>query len=110
MLEALWSVEFDSNVNDFGAGVAVFESGRILGGDSCYTYVGSYNVVNSSLDAKIKVTHYAGKPHSIFGPASEFNLVLTGVPSQASFKAVGHVKENPELKIAMKLTRQAELP
>ena len=34
MLEALWSVEFVSNVNDSGAGVVVLETGRILGGDS----------------------------------------------------------------------------
>ncbi|MFN3715211.1 MAG: hypothetical protein ACK4R8_00640 [Thiobacillus sp.] len=33
-IEALWSVEFISNSGVFGADVAVFESGRIYGGDA----------------------------------------------------------------------------
>lgn len=42
MIEALWSVEFMSNLQGAGAGVAVFETGRVLGGDAGYTYVGKY--------------------------------------------------------------------
>lgn len=38
MLEALWSVEFVSNTDGEGAGVAVLETGRILGGDGQYYY------------------------------------------------------------------------
>lgn len=42
MLEALLSVEFVSNVQGSGAGVVVIETGRILGVDSSYLYVGKY--------------------------------------------------------------------
>jgi len=110
MLEALWSVGFASNVNDSGAGVVVLETGRILGGDSSYLYVGNYRVENGEILADVKVTHYAGQPSSVFGPAKEFNLSLKGVPDKVQFDMVGHVVENPTLKILIQFIRRAELP
>jgi len=110
MLEALWSVEFVSNVQGFGAGVAVMETGRILGGDSRYIYVGSFAIENEDLKVKVKVTHYFGEPYSIFGPRSEFNLTLTGKPAHDGFEMQGHMIEDPNLRIGVRLTRRAELP
>lgn len=60
-LEALWSVVFiapgQQNVN---AGVVIFETGRLFGGDSWYYYTGTYEEKNGKLTAKLKSTHYAG--------------------------------------------------
>jgi len=33
MIEALWSVNFETSLGMYGFGVAVFETNRILGGD-----------------------------------------------------------------------------
>ena len=110
MLEALWSVEFSSNVQGVGAGVAVLETGRVLGGDSQYFYVGSYKVHNDQIQAQLTVTHYAGAPSSIFGTAKQFTLQLTGAPARDRFELHGHVLESPNLKITIRLTRRAELP
>lgn len=110
MLEALWSVEFVSNVEGAGAGVAVLETGRVLGGDSSYFYVGTYRMDGSDVRASLRVTHYAGPPNSIFGNAREFTLEVVGRPAHDSFLASGHVAENPALNIAIRLTRRAELP
>ncbi len=78
MLEALWSVEFVSNVQETGAGVALLETGRVLGGDSSYFYVGTYSMDKSDVQASLRVTHYAGPPNSIFGNAREFTLGASG--------------------------------
>lgn len=110
MLEALWSVEFVSNVQSFGAGVAVLETGRVLGGDAQYFYVGTYQVENAIANAEVKVTHYAGQPNSIFGQAKQFTLKLSGKPGSAYFELYGHVVENSALLIGMRLTRRADLP
>ncbi len=110
MLEALWSVEFVSNVQGAGAGVAVLESSKVLGGDSQYFYVGSFRVEAGTVHAKVKVTHYAGPSNSIFGPLSESTLELTGKPARDQFELVGRVVENPNLLIGLRLKRRAELP
>lgn len=110
MLEALWSIEFLSNVGGFGSGVVVLETGRILGGDAQYFYVGSYSVENHTIKATVKITHYAGQPLSVFGQANEVTLNLTGVPANDTFEVAGSVAGNPGLNIRIRFTRRAELP
>jgi len=110
MLEAMWSVEFISNLNDSGYGVAIFETGRILGGDSSFTFIGSYEVVNGNVQAKVKCSNYREALPSIFGDMKEFNLVFEGVPAQNEFEVCGYIPENTQMRIKAKLTRIAELP
>ena len=112
MIEALWSVEFISNLQGFGARVAIFETGRIFGGDSLFFYVGSYQLqgVDDSLTATIKVTHYRGLPLSIIGPRKEFTVQLSGKPAMPFFDAEGHIMEDPSIRILVRLTHRATLP
>lgn len=110
MIEALWSVEFGSNVQMQGAGVAVFETGRILGGDAGYYYVGSYKIKDSAITADIKVVNYRGQSTSIFGPIPEFNLSVSGTVRNPTFEVEGQMVENPAMRIRIRLTRRAELP
>jgi hypothetical protein len=112
MLEALWSVEFVSSLQVVGAGVAVLETGRVLVGDAQYYYVGtcSYDQHTDTVTAELKVTHYAGSEHSVFGAARNFRLRLSGKPNRERFDIHGHVVENPSLNIGIRLTRRAELP
>jgi hypothetical protein len=110
MLEALWSVEFSSNAQGFGAGVIVFESSRAFGGDAQYFYIGRYKIVDGILKAEAKVTHYANLPNSIFGPLKEFNLRLEGKIAEPTFDLKGYLVERPEMKIIARLTKRADLP
>lgn len=111
MLEALWSVEFQSSFGMQGNGVAVFETGRVLGGDSMMTYVGSFKVENNLIHADIAVTKYANTPGmaSVVG-LNSFNLRVTGKPDQASMTLSGYVVEDPSRKITIRTARRAELP
>lgn len=110
MLEALWSVEFVSDAGVYGAGVAVFETERIFGGDSMYTYIGSYKVVGDMVRAEIEVTHYAGDPISVFGTERQFRLKFAGKPAHDSFEIIGSRVDAPDRQVAIRLTRRAELP
>lgn len=110
MIEALWTVEFISTKGNFGAGVVVFETNRVFGGDVSYYYLGSYKVKNDEITAKIKVTHYFGPPSSIFGELKEFTIHLSGKIDSPVMTARGYLEEKPELKIAARCTRRADLP
>ncbi len=110
MIEALYGIEFASNLNSGGYGVAVLETGRILGGDSSFVFVGNYGVKNSILYADVKCTNDRKLLQSIFGDLDEFNLRLEGAPAHDEFTMQGHMIENPSMKISIKLTRRAELP
>jgi hypothetical protein len=108
MLEALYGLEFGSNLNDGGYGVVVLKAGNVLGGDSSFVYVGSYEVHNNVMKAKVKCTNDRKSKTSIFGDIDEFNLDLQGTPSHDQFTLQGHMIENPSMKIEVKLTRRAE--
>jgi len=110
MIEALYGIEFASNMNDGGYGVVVLETGRILGGDSSFVFVGNYEVKNNAVIAEVKCTNDRKHLRSIFGDINEFNLHLEGTPSRREFILQGHMVENPSMKINVKLTRRAELP
>lgn len=109
MIEALWSVEFVAQNGNIGGGVAVFESGRILGGDSSYFYTGSYRVKNGSVEAEVNVTHYFGQLNNIFGNYESVTLTLAGQIHEQQFTVSGTAQE-PQGQVAIRLTRRAELP
>lgn len=110
MLEALYGAEFSSNRGAMGYGFVVVETGRILGGDSSFVYVGNYEVENGTLKAGIQCTNDRHQLESIFGNIDTFNLQVEGKPEHNEFTLKGYVVENPALTITVKLTRRAELP
>ncbi len=72
--------------------------------------IGSYGVENGIVHAGIKCTNDRNTLQSVFGATKEFNLQLEGKPEYSGFILHGHMVENPEMKIGIKLTRRAELP
>jgi len=111
MLEALWSVEFQSSFGMRGNGVAVFETGRVFGGDSSMIYVGSFRVENGSIHSEINVKRYAHVPgmSSVVG-FDNFNLKVMGKPDQNDMLLSGYVVEDPSRTITIRAVRRAELP
>ena len=111
MLEALWSVEFQSSFGIHGNCVVVFETGRVFGGDSAMIYVGSYRVEGGTIYADINVNKYAHVPGmtSVIGFDS-FNLKVTGKPGQNMMILSGHVVEDPLRTMTIRAVRRAELP
>lgn len=113
MIEAMYGIEFVSNVtvNNGGYGVVVLETGRVLGGDSSFTYIGSYEAKNGRVTAKVKCNNDRKLLPSVFGNFDVFTLQLEG--NVGDFKELvlqGHMVEHPNMKIGIKLTRRAELP
>lgn len=47
---------------------------------------------------------------SVFGNVQKFTLHLEGAVKHDTFDVQGYMVENPALKIAIRLTRRAELP
>jgi len=110
MIEALWTAEFVSNENVWGTGVVIMETQRVLGGDGQFFYVGRYETRNGEIKATIDVNHYAWVPGSIFGDLREFSLKLEGTVEKNQFELDGHMVDQPDKLVKIRLTRRAELP
>ncbi len=92
-IEALWTINFE-NVNGYGGGVVIFESGRIFGGDTSFYWTGTYDVDRGQLEAKIKVKRHNGTLPSLLG-MDAFELELAGPVGQKNMKLLGKVTDRP---------------
>ena len=116
-IEALWTVTFGSNLGMSGAGVVVFETGRLFGGDPDYIYLGKYDVTRDGqkITGEVDVSNHSGRLSSIFGGLPRFKLKIEGaVPKSDAIgpmvQASGHLDGNPTFQIALTLTKRAHLP
>lgn len=100
------------------AGVVIFETDRIFGGDSWYYYTGTFEAKNGKLTARLKSTHYAGpigspslggRPEGVY----EFEVVGSGKDNEGrrTLRAHGRVID-PALNVPVfaELTWRASLP
>ena len=114
MLEALWTVEFESNIGGWGGGIVIFETGRVFGGDAQYTYIGHYKVDadGGMLRAEVEIAKFLNVPGglSVFGQADRFKLLLAGAPGRDQMVMHGEVIGRPDLRIEVRFKRRAELP
>jgi len=108
-LEALWSVRFSSHKGIHGGGVVVIENGKILGGETGYTYIGSMHTDREQVIAKVRVSKYMPEAPSIFG-MDHFDMELTGRPDESQIRFDGFVVGSPQHDISIDMIRRVELP
>ncbi|MHA1536582.1 MAG: hypothetical protein ACTSUD_03420 [Alphaproteobacteria bacterium] len=111
-VESLWTLEFQT-VNEWNnGGVAVFETGRIFGGDSCFYYLGTYTVSEKQVLAKVAVQHYFGENYTAFGDKIDAYVVeLMGTLDGDLIGGTMKRLDKANLPILqMRLIRRADLP
>jgi hypothetical protein len=115
-LDALWSVTFASNVRQPGiehaiGGVVVLDSGRLLGGDRQFFYVGTVRERNGSVEAEINVDNYRPEftGQSVFGKVDKFKVQLKGPSDPNKMFLKGTMVGSPDLELFVELVRRAEL-
>ncbi|MBN1795361.1 MAG: hypothetical protein JW804_01680 [Sedimentisphaerales bacterium] len=109
MVEGLWAVSFNSNLQMYGTGVLVLDSEkRVLGGDAGYYYVGKYWLTESDavVQAEIDVIRYEPSSISVFGNLNNFRIMFQGQISDKEFTCTGTVSNIEGLKIEVKGTKK----
>lgn len=108
MIEGLWIVQYEG-LQGNGGGVAVFINGKVLGGDTGYTYEGTYAVQNNTVRARVHVSNFLPDVANVLGVVGDFDLEiqapLTGNRIQGAMGLVGR----PGMSIAVRLTKKANL-
>jgi hypothetical protein len=110
MLEALWSIGFVTGQETFGAGVVIFETGRVFGGDTSFYWVGNYRVKDSTITGEVEVCrHTQGLPF-IFPGLDGGRIQFTGQIASPTMVLTGNLTGYPNQQIAVQFTRLADLP
>ena len=108
MIEGLWAVQY-VGLEGNGGGVAVFENGKVLGGDTGYTYVSTYTIQNSTLKARVEVSNFLPDVPNVLGLQGDFDLEInapvTGDLIQGAMTLVGR----PGAGIVVRFMKKASL-
>jgi hypothetical protein len=109
-MDGLWTAEFGSSAGVYGSGVVVFfQDGRIVGGDSWYFYLGTYQLDGNSLQATIDVSNFVEGVENVFkAMGRRFTLELVGtLGAEGRVIAQGHPRGMPQFRLGVKLTKRS---
>lgn len=109
MVEGFWIVQYEGMKGN-GGGVAMFIKGKIFGGDTGYTYTGSYQTQGDSVRAQVKVRNFLSDVPSVVGVVGDFESNIDGKLEGNVIRGTGSLSDSQAVGIALKLTKRADLP
>jgi hypothetical protein len=104
-MDGFWTAKFVTPMGS-GGGVAYFTASEVFGGDSGFTYLGSYQMSGTEMVAKLRITpHFAGIP-SVFGSTSQaFDLTITGSVQGSQISGKGAASIAPGVSFQVNLAK-----
>jgi hypothetical protein len=108
VLDGLWIVEYHGP-GGVGGGVVVFTKGQVLGGDSGFAYVGSYEEKGDVLKAKVTTTQFDPNIQSVMGVPGNHDLLIEGKIKNDTIEGTGALVTHPDSKIVVRLRRHHKL-
>jgi hypothetical protein len=108
MIEGLWIVQY-VGLQGSGGGVIVLMNGKVLGGDTGYTYIGTYTVENNNLMARVRVSNFLPEIPNVLGIKGDFDLELRAPTGEAVIQGAMTLVSQPGAGIAVKMTKKANL-
>lgn len=110
MVEGFWIVQFEGVPGGSGGGVAALTKGQIFGGDTGYTYLGSYHADQTSIKARVTVHNFLPGVPNVLGVAGDFELSIAGTVQGDVIKGSASVAQAPGKGLAVRLTKRGTLP
>lgn len=108
MLDGLWIVQYHGP-GGVGGGVVIFTKGQVLGGDSGFAYVGSYEEKGEALKARVSATHFDPNIPSVLGVPGNHDLLIEGKIKDDTIEGTGALVSHPDSKIVVRLRRHHKL-
>lgn len=109
MYEGLWIVQY-AGMEGKDGGVVVLTQGEVLGGDSAFTYAGTYRETQEGFHASILVQNFNPKVGNVLGIQGDFALELKAKSMGIGImEGAGATSAAPGFGLRFKLTRRTKL-
>jgi len=108
MIEVLWAVQY-VGLQGEGGGVVVFVDGKVLGGDTGYTYVGTYSVQDGRLKARVKVNNFLPSIPNVLGLTGDFQLEINAPVTEDLLQGTMALVDRPGAGVVVRLMKKASL-
>lgn len=110
MFEGLWVVQF-AGMEGKDGGVVVLTKGQVLGGDSAFTYIGTYQVSEHGFQASVLVQNFNPRVGNVLGISGDFTLNLkVTTAGNGILEGEGSTPAAPGFGLKVRLTRRAKMP
>jgi hypothetical protein len=90
-----------------GLGVIELRAGRITGGDTVLSYIGTYSQIGDQIVAAIRTERHSPGDVTLFG-LDAIDLSITGTSKERTGSGVGRVKQMPDATFKVVLVRIEE--
>jgi hypothetical protein len=108
VLDGLWIVQYHGPAG-VGGGVVVFTKGQVLGGDSGFAYVGSYEEKGDAVKARVSATQFDPNVPSVLGVPGNHDLLIEGKIKNDTIEGTGALVTHPDSKIVVRLRLHRKL-
>jgi hypothetical protein len=108
VLDGLWIVQYHGPAG-VGGGIVVFTKGQVLGGDSGFAYVGTYEQKGDALKARVRTTQFDANTPSVLGVPGDHDLLIEGKITNDTIEGTGALATHPDSKIVVRLSRHHKL-
>ncbi len=108
MVEGFWIVQF-MGLHGNGGGVVILNEGKVFGGDSGYTYIGTYREETGKLTCVVRVSKFLGSFISVLGVEGDYDLQMVTNIHDNEMQGIMSVVGMPDLQLAVKLTKRSDL-
>jgi hypothetical protein len=109
MFEGFWLVQYEG-LQGNGGGVITLIKGRVFGGDSQSTYIGTYEPGASDFSGTVRVHNYIPGVASIIGIEGDYDLKISGKLEGDTINGSGVPVGLQVAGLAFRLTRIARIP
>ncbi len=107
--EGFWIVQF-AGMEGKGGGVVVLTKGKVFGGDSGFTYLGTYEETEGKLKANVLVQNFDPLIGNVLGIKGDFSLKLEMTPNNNDeLQGQASTPAAPGFGLKAKLRRRASL-
>ena len=108
MIEGLWIVQYEG-LQGNGGGGAVFVNGKVLGGDTGYTYEGTYTLQGNTVTARVHVSNFLPNVPNVLGVVGDFDLEIKAPVTDNVIRGTAGLVGRAGMSVALRLTKKSSL-
>ncbi len=108
MLDGFWILQIEAPPVTSG-GVCVFIGGKIFGGDSGFTWVGTYRGDDQMLKARVRVHNFDPAIQSVLGVSGDYDMHFSGKIQGDTIVGTAVLASQPQHTLGVRLTKRANL-
>ena len=108
MLDGLWILQIQPPPVSNG-GIVVFINGKILGGDSGFTWVGTYTGNDQLIKGRVHVHNFDPNIKSVLGVTGDYDMYFSGNVQGETIIGTAMIANQPQYSLGVRLYKKESL-